>query len=136
MQGTTLDGSRSRDDGAAYLQVVTDLERPFSLTLGARLDDNQRFGSYATYRAGRPRKDSPALFGSYATYRAGLSFRGRGDTRAIASIGTGFKEPNFFETYATGFVRGNPDLQPEHSFTWEAGLEHHIPGTEVTVRAT
>ena len=117
MQGTTLDGSRSRDDGAAYLQVVTDLERPFSLTLGARLDDNQRFGSYATYRAG-------------------LSFRGRGDTRAIASIGTGFKEPNFFETYATGFVRGNPDLQPEHSFTWEAGLEHHIPGTEVTVRAT
>ena len=117
MQGTTLDGSRSRDDGAAYLQLVTNLERPFSVTLGARLDDNQRFGTYATYRAG-------------------LSFRIHGGTRAIASIGTGFKEPNFFETYATGFVRGNPDLQPEHSFTWEAGLEHHIPGTAVTVRAT
>src|SRR5206468_3897717 len=117
MQGTTLDGSRSRDDGAAYLQLVTNLERPFSVTLGARLDDNQRFGTYATYRAG-------------------LSVRVHGGTRAIASIGTGFKEPNFFENYATGFVRGNPDLQPEHSFTWEAGLEHHIPGTAVTVRAT
>ncbi len=117
MQGTTLDGSRSRDDGAAYLQLVTNLERPFSVTLGARLDDNQRFGTYATYRAG-------------------LSFRIHGGTRAIASIGTGFKEPNFFENYATGFVRGNPDLQPEHSFTWEAGFEHHIPGTAVTVRAT
>jgi len=117
MQGTTLDGSRSRDDGAAYLQLVTNLERPFSMTLGARLDDNQRFGTYATYRAG-------------------LSVRVHGGTRAIASIGTGFKEPNFFENYATGFVRGNPDLQPEHSFTWEAGLEHHIPGTAVTVRAT
>ena len=117
MQGTTLNGSRSRDDGAAYLQLVTDLERPFSMTLGARLDDNQRFGTYATYRVG-------------------LSFRVHGGTRAIASLGTGFKEPNFFENYATGFVRGNPDLQPEHSFTWEAGLEHHIPGTAVTARAT
>jgi len=117
MQGTTLNGSRSRDDGAAYLQLVTSLERPFSMTVGARLDDNQRFGTYATYRVG-------------------LSFRVHGGTRAIASIGTGFKEPNFFENYATGFVRGNPDLQPEHSFTWEAGLEHHIPGTAVTARAT
>jgi vitamin B12 transporter len=117
MQGTTLDRPRSRDDGAAYLQLVTDLARPFSVTLGARLDDNQRFSTYATYRAG-------------------LSFRVRGGTRVITSVGTGFKEPNFFETYATGFVRGNPDLQPEHSFTWEAGFEHHIPGTGVTVRAT
>src|SRR5207302_10216756 len=64
MQGTTLDGSRSRDDGAAYLQLVTNLERPFSVTLGARLDDNQRFGTYATYRAG-------------------LSARVHGGTRAI-----------------------------------------------------
>src|SRR2546427_7829251 len=55
-------------------------------------------------------------------------------TRAIASIGTGFKEPNFFENYATGFGRGNPDLQPEHSFTWEAGLEHHIPGDRKSTR--
>ena len=117
MQGSTLNGSRSRDDGAGYLQLVTDLERPLSVTLGARLDDNQRFGTYATYRAG-------------------LSVRVHGRTRAVASLGTGFKEPNFFENYATGFVRGNPGLQPEHSFTWEAGLEHHLPGAGVTLRAT
>src|SRR5256886_12746111 len=72
----------------------------------------------------------------YTTLFRSLSVRVHGGTRAIASIGSGFKEPNFFENYATGFVRGNPDLQPEHSFTWEAGLEHHIPGTAVTVRAT
>ncbi len=117
VQGSTLNGSRSRDDGAAYLQLVTGPERPVSVTLGARLDDNQRFRTYATYRAG-------------------LSFRVQGGTRAIASLGTGFKEPNFFENYATGFVRGNPNLQPEHSFMWETGLEHHIPGAGVTVRAT
>ncbi len=117
MQGSTLNGSRSRDDGAGYLQLVTDLERPLSVTLGARLDDNQRFGTYATYRAG-------------------LSVRVHGRTRAVASLGTGFKEPNFFENYAAGFVRGNPGLQPEHSFTWEAGLEHHLPGARVTLRAT
>src|SRR5207302_4546514 len=69
-------------------------------------------------------------------YRTGLSFRVHGRTRAIASLGTGFKEPNFFENYATGFVRGNPGLQPEHSFTWEAGLEQDIPGAGVALRAT
>jgi vitamin B12 transporter len=117
MRGTTLDSARSRNDGAVYVQLVTPAERPAGLTVGARLEDNQRFGSYATYRAG----------GSIAL-AAG--------TRAVASLGTGFKEPSFYETFATGFVRGNPDLRPEHSFSWEAGLEYATPGRGVAARAT
>jgi len=112
MAGTTLDGSRSRTNGAIYLQGVTSPERPVDVTIGARLEDNERFGTYATYRAG-------------------VSVRLAEGVRAIASLGTGFKEPSFFENFATGFVRGNPDLRPEHSRSWEAGLEYRVPGRAV-----
>jgi len=32
-------------------------------------------------------------------------------------------------------VRGNPDLRPEHSRSWEAGLEYRTPG-RVVLRGT
>ena len=112
MAGTTLDGSRSRTNGAIYVQGVTSPERPVDVTIGARLEDNERFGTYATYRAG-------------------VSVRLADGVRAIASLGSGFKEPSFFENFATGFVRGNPDLRPEHSRSWEAGLEYRVPGRAV-----
>ncbi len=117
MQGTTLAGSRSRNNGATYLQLVTGLERPLSLTLGARLEDNERFGTYATYRAG-------------------VSLRFSGRARALASLGTGFKEPSLYDNYATGYVRGNPDLRPEHSFSWEVGLEYTTRRPAISARAT
>jgi vitamin B12 transporter len=118
MEGTTLATPQARNDGAVYGQLVTGLERPVSLTAGARLEDNQRFGRYATYRAG-------------------ISLRLAARTRAIASVGTGFKEPSFYQNFATGlFAHGNPDLKPEHSFSWEAGLESSIPDSPITTRAT
>ena len=117
MSGTTLDSARSRNDGAAYLQVVTAPERAVSVAVGARLEDNQRFGTYVTHRTG-------------------VAVRIVQGMRAIASVGTGFKEPSFYETFATGFVRGNPDLAPEHSLNWEAGLEYTGRGRTLTLRAT
>src|SRR5690606_7534632 len=49
---------------------------------------------------------------------------------------TAFKEPSFFENYAEGFVRGNPDLDPERSFSWEAGIERSFLGGRVALGAT
>ena len=117
MSGTTLATSRARNDGAIYLQVVTAPERRVSSTVGTRLESNQRFGTYATYRAG-------------------MSLRIGGGARATASVGTAFKEPSFYENFATGFVRGNPDLAPEHSLNWEAGLEYTGLRSTLTIRAT
>lgn len=117
MEGSTLDGARSRDDGAAYAQLVTGLERPASLMAGARLEHNERFGSHATWRLGASVRVAPGL-------------------RALASAGTGFREPGFYETFATGFVRGNPDLAPEQSRSWEAGLEYTVPSRAAMLRAT
>jgi vitamin B12 transporter len=117
LNGTSLATAQSRNDGAVYLQVVTLARRATSLTLGARLEDNERFGSYATYRTG-------------------VAVRLAAGTRAVASIGTGFKEPSFYETFATPFARGNPNVKPEHSFSWEAGLEYVAPGHAAAVRGT
>ena len=75
-----------------------------SVTLGGRLDDNSQFDAHGTYRVG-------------------LVYRLADATRLRGSIGTGFKEPSFFENYATGFVRGNPHLKPERSRSWEVGIE-------------
>ncbi len=89
-----------------YLQALIDLPVPASLHLGARLDDNDAFGSFFTYRAG-------------AVYRLSPDFRVR------ASLGTGFKAPTFAENFADApFEVGNPDLDPERSISWEVGAEH------------
>ena len=117
VEGTSLATAQSRNDGAIYLQVLTPPERSASLTLGARLEDNERFGSYATYRGGGSVRLAPGI-------------------RAVASIGTGFREPSFYETFATPFSHGNPNLKPEHSFSWETGLEYTTPRRGVAARAT
>src|SRR2546426_503520 len=90
----------SRGNRAAYAQAVTDLGGRLSLNGGVRVEDNQRFGVFPTYRAG-------------AVYRL------TGATRLRVSLGTAFKEPTFFENYATGFVKGNPSLKPEQSRSGE-----------------
>ncbi|MBI4421168.1 MAG: TonB-dependent receptor, partial [Gemmatimonadetes bacterium] len=83
----------SRTNRAYYAQALLEPRRGLSLTAGSRLDDNGSFGAFATYRVG-------------ASYRlAGTRIRG--------SLGSGFKEPTFFENFATGFVTGNPALKPE-----------------------
>jgi vitamin B12 transporter len=62
------------------------------------------------------------------------SLPGRPGTRARFAAGSAIKEPTFAENYATGFAVGNPDLDPEWSLSWEAGLEHElVPGVATSV---
>ncbi len=89
---------------AYYGQLQADLGPPLAVNAGVRLEDNQTFGTFVTVRGG-------------AVYRA------PGSLRLRVAAGTGFKEPTFFENFATGFVRGNPELDPERSASWEVGLE-------------
>jgi vitamin B12 transporter len=92
-----------RNNAGYFTQAVFSAGRS-AVTLGGRLDDNSQFGAHGTYRAG-------------------LVYRLTDVTRFRFSVGTGFKEPSFFENYATGFVRGNPNLKPERSQSWEVGVE-------------
>jgi vitamin B12 transporter len=91
-----------RNNTGYFTQAVVPAGRA-AVTLGSRLDDNSQFGTHATYRGG-------------VVYRLDQA-------RLRLSVGTGFKEPTFFENFARGFVVGNPHLKPERSLSWEVGIE-------------
>lgn len=120
---STFDGfadapfDRKRDNWGFYLQASALPVPRLQLTAGGRLDQNQRFGSFWTYRASALAFASPS-------------------TRLRASVGTGFKEPGLFETFSTSFTRGNPDLRPERTFSVEGGLDQDLAGGRVTVGLT
>lgn len=106
-----------RGNTGYFTQALVPLGSAADLTLGARLDDNQRFGRFWTWRAG-------------ATYRVASRIRVR------ASAGTGFKEPAFIENYGGFGTIGNPDLRPERSRSWEAGAEATALAGRLSVSAT
>ena len=92
----------ARRNGALYAQAVADAGGRVAFNAGLRLDRNERFGSFTTYRAGVSWRPAPAA-------------------RVRAAVGSALKEPTFFENFATGYVTGNPDLRPERSRSWEVG---------------
>lgn len=102
---------------AYYAQVQGSPTRALSLNAGIRLDGSETFGRFVTYRGG-------------------LAYRLGGGWRLRSAVGTGFKEPTFFQNFATGFVRGNPKLKPEHSFNWEVGAEVVLPEDRARLAAT
>ena len=96
-----------RHNGAGYAQLVGSSAR-LTWNVSGRLDHNGAFGDFGTWRAGAAVRILPGL-------------------RVRSNIGTAFREPTFFENYATGFVRGNAALKPERTTSWEVGLEHTLP---------
>lgn len=82
---------------------------------GLRLDDTSAFGSEVTYRA------AP----QYTLSSTATRFKG--------SYGTGFKTPSLFQLYSS---YGNPNLGPERSTGWDAGIEQGIAGKFATIGVT
>ena len=62
------------------------------------------------------------------------------DTRLKASWGQGFRAPTFNELFFPAFPPcppfGNPDLKPEESDSWDAGVEQHLWERRVRLAAT
>lgn len=104
-----------RDNLGYYAQALIQLEE-LTLDAGVRVDDNDEFGTFETFRAGA----------SYA-FPTG--------TRLRASYGNAFKEPTFVENFGVGSIRGNPDLDPEETQSWEVGLEQRLWRDRVTLSA-
>jgi vitamin B12 transporter len=106
-----------RDNWGVYAQATVLPLARLQLTTGGRLDRNERFGSFWTYRAAALAFASPS-------------------TRIRASAGTGFKEPSFFENFDSPFSVGNPDLRPERSFSVESGIEQDLAAGAARVGIT
>ena len=79
------------------------------LTAGIRHDDNDNFQDFTTWRTA-----------------ASLVLR-EINMRPHASVGTAVKLPTMFEQFGTGpFFVPNPNLTPEQSFGWDAGVEFSL----------
>jgi len=86
-----------------FIQDQIKLDESFFTTLGARYDHHNQFGSVFTYRI------APA----YIFWKTG--------TKLKANFGTGFKAPSLFYLFDPAY--GNPNLNPEKSLGWDAGVE-------------
>jgi vitamin B12 transporter len=71
------------------------------------------------------RKEDDSVFGSATTEHGSLAFviKETG-TRIRGSAGTGFRAPTFNDLFFPDF--GNPDLQPERSMSWDAGVDQKL----------
>jgi vitamin B12 transporter len=115
--GATLGKSdHSRWNQALFGHWSADF-RGLSYALGGRLEDNERFGTLGRWNTE-------------------LAWEPAEGTRVRASAGRSVKEPTFFENFADGFVRGNPDLEPEWARSWDVGLDQKISGERLQVHAT
>lgn len=116
--------------GAEYLDQKVDSTTEF-------VEDERDVRSYfAGYLAefGRhalqinSRHDDNSQFGSVTTGSAAYGYRFTENLRARASAGTAFKAPTFNDLYfpPSFFFSGNPNLEPERSRSFEAGLDYSV----------
>ena len=109
---------RTEVEGSKWALFVEDewmMTEDFALTGGARLDDDENYGSHV----------SPRLYGVWQlaprwTLKGGVS--------------TGFRSPNLRETIPGwgqvsrgGNIYGNPDLEPETSISKEVSVHYTVP---------
>jgi vitamin B12 transporter len=137
---------------AADLRVAVPVATALTLTVGGTAerqhqaapdyDRRNSAGYLELVRAGLTtaaigaRLDHSATYGDFATYRLSASRVLPGSLRARATLGTAFREPSFFESFDTPFSVANPNIRPERTTSWEAGLEHDIASGFATLGAT
>jgi outer membrane cobalamin receptor len=114
-------GQRLGND--AYLQQQLTLGR-LSVIAGGRFVRNSEFGNIGV----------PRVALTWQVLRGGEVFSG---TRLRFSYATGFKEPRLEETFAgPPFSQSNTSLKPEHSRSFEAGLQQNLFRGKLALNAT
>ncbi len=105
-QTTSFSGSfqEEMNTNSAYAEIALRPTDQLTLTGAGRIDDNNRFGTFDTYRA------------TVAYVLPGLA-------KLRASYGTGAKAPGLYQLFDPS--SGNPDLQAETSEGWDAGADFH-----------
>jgi outer membrane cobalamin receptor len=115
------------------------LLRPERTNVGAYLQDRELIGSRVYVTVGG-RVEHNGSYGTRAVPRAALAVRlrdGEDATTLRASAGMGIKEPSFLESYGESFfAKGNPDLDPERSTTFDLGVEQRLFGSRLRAAVT
>ena len=119
----TLSGFGSTDRSITNLGYVGEyragLWDQLFLTVAGRYDDNDTFKNATTYR----------LTAAFLLHDLGARLHG--------SYGTGVKNPTLFELFGSlANFTGNPNLSPESSKGWDAGIEQRLFSDRLTLDAT
>ncbi len=111
-------GEHARNQGAGYANLSLRALGRFSLSLGAR--DEVLSGGDNVF--------SPSLAGAYTVTHT---------VRLRASAGHGFRLPTYVDLYYSDPTTiGNPNLKPESSWSYEAGLDWTPTNGRFTLTAT
>ncbi len=114
-------GQHARNQGAGYANLNLTALRRFSLSLGVR--DEILTGS----SNGNENVFSPSVAAAYTLTRT---------VRLRASAGHGFRLPTYVDLYYSDPTTiGNPNLQPESSWSYEAGAEWTPTNSRLTLNA-
>lgn len=113
-------GSDEAIHQAVYLQDEVSLAPDWALTLGARLDRHELFGSETSPRAYLVWRATPEL-----TFKAGYGEAFRAPTLKQIS-------PNYVGAEGPHTFYGNPDIRPETSRAYELGVDWRRDGSAYT----
>jgi outer membrane cobalamin receptor len=117
-------GQHSRNQGAAYANLSLRALKRFSLSIGAR--DEVLSGT--ANNSGNNNVFSPSIAAAYTLTHT---------TRLRASAGHGFRLPTYIDLYyADPTTIGNPNLKPESSWSYEAGIDWTPANSRITLTAT
>jgi len=112
----------TQENTGVYLQDRFNIGERFYATASVRWDDHNVAGSANTYR----------FTSAYNIEETGTRFHG--------SLATAFRAPSLSESFFIGGVvfpaTPNPDLRPEQSKGWDAGVEQSFWNGALTVDAT
>jgi len=113
-RGAIVFGDPNRDEEIDTLSVATEYRYngdDYDVSASTRLDNNSDFDNAVSWR----------VTGAWHP---------RDDTTLFLSLGEAITNPTFSERFGffTNF-QGNPDLQPEQSFSWELGLRTQFSDT-------
>jgi len=131
--------------GFGQLLIGVDGWRESGVSRNQWSDSRYNFGAFAGVDGGAGnwaweasiRIDEDENFGTEPTGSAGLQYRPHNQWRLFASAGRAFHSPSFSQLFSPGFgglFAGNPDLDPEKSWSTELGIDFDpAPGQRFTL---
>jgi vitamin B12 transporter len=115
VQGSSGFGPMTETVSGLFQQQLRFFDRLF-IVGGVRVEDND-------------------VFGRSVTERGSLSFLIKETgTRIHGGAGSGFRVPTFNDLFFPGF--SNPELKPEESFSWDAGVAQNLWNNRIRLDAT
>lgn len=113
-------GRHARDDSALFWQVKRPFFERLLVSAGAREQWINGYDGARNYSRFLP--------------SAGLNFEVTSALHLFANAGKAFRAPSFNDQYYSTATRvGNPDLEPEEGWTYEAGMKYDHPAIHLRV---